>query len=754
MADGDSKYVHALKTQRTVENSRSHVYICPYCPSDVERNFQNEDERFYHVSGSHTPRGKHWDRAQVAEDAKRAKATIGHTSDATVGGTTTPDVSALSLGPGKSRRRSPTSRKRSAGSDIQTRRGKVVSGYTEIYDSDYPKDSFKTHFHDRPMPRVRSEQRQTSKGTPSPVLSTPDAKHEDTPKKFEWYRSRLEEVPPEKPVVLPTPPKPPRLYDERWPDLTLQPDSRPITHDQLALEVKSIYAGLVLVENKCIEVDRAQKLVLNQVEPGSSAIPSVHWEALIALHRTLLHEHHDFFLASQHPSASSPLRSLPQSYKMPARMWKHGIHQFLEMLRCSLPHSMDYMLAFIYLAYQMVALLYETVPAFETTWIECLGDLGRYRMAIEDGDVRDRDTWAIVSRSWYNQAADKKSGNGRLYHHLAILARSNPLLQLGYYTKSLSSIKKFKGAMESTLTLLNPILETSKSTPIATLHIDTAFIIAHATLFKRLSPEQFDQAQATFLNQLDGQIGRITAKWKEQGIHIAIINLAGIFGYGQRSVLRKILKDRWIASQKPLPLEDDDLRAQSDTEDEREPVKKKDIPSRLDTLPRDFRFSRAYVLTMKTLSLAMRRIGDKNVLPHVHVVLAFLSSFASMPYVSNLIDQAPWVEIASFLTALIKSERPVYSLSGSIFSSDRDDVVPLPDDYWIRGLLWSESYFPPDWFQQERDEDDRYLELASTTKCRTERIIQIGLRLSSFGRWMSFDQKSHTFSALTPHDSS
>jgi hypothetical protein len=25
------------------------------------------------------------------------------------------------------------------------------------------------------------------------------------------------------------------------------------------------------------------------------------WQALIALHHTLLHEHHDFFFASQHP---------------------------------------------------------------------------------------------------------------------------------------------------------------------------------------------------------------------------------------------------------------------------------------------------------------------------------------------------------------------------------------------------------------------------------------------------------------------
>ncbi|KAI5803769.1 hypothetical protein EDC01DRAFT_469129, partial [Geopyxis carbonaria] len=42
------------------------------------------------------------------------------------------------------------------------------------------------------------------------------------------------------------------------------------------------------------------------------------WQALIALHRTLLHEHHDFFLASQHPSASPSLERLASEYAMNA----------------------------------------------------------------------------------------------------------------------------------------------------------------------------------------------------------------------------------------------------------------------------------------------------------------------------------------------------------------------------------------------------------------------------------------------------
>ena len=186
---------------------------------------------------------------------------------------------------------------------------------------------------------------------------------------------------------------------EPEPELLLQPETRPISHEQLVVEVKGIYAGLVMVEAKCIDVDDKQSVAAQEKDPAKQTrLTPEQWQALIALHKTLLHEHHDFFLASQHPSASPALSRLAAKYSMPARMWRHGIHAFLEVLRHRLPESLDHMLAFIYIAYSMMALLYETVPAFEDTWIECLGDLGRYRMAIEDDDIRDREVWSGVAR--------------------------------------------------------------------------------------------------------------------------------------------------------------------------------------------------------------------------------------------------------------------------------------------------------------------------------------------------------------------
>jgi hypothetical protein len=57
-----------------------------------------------------------------------------------------------------------------------------------------------------------------------------------------------------------------------------------------------------MVEKKCVEID--QQLAA----ATTNGLTNKQWQALIVLHRTLLHEHHDFLLASQHPSASSALK--------------------------------------------------------------------------------------------------------------------------------------------------------------------------------------------------------------------------------------------------------------------------------------------------------------------------------------------------------------------------------------------------------------------------------------------------------------
>lgn len=209
----------------------------------------------------------------------------------------------------------------------------------------------------------------------------------------------------------------------------------------------------------------------------------------------------------------------------------------------------------------MMVLLYETVPAFEDTWIECLGDLGRYRIAIEDDDIRDRKIWTGVARHWYSQASGKAPSTGRLYHHLAILARPNALQQLFYYAKSLCVQTPFTFARESVLTLFEPVLNADHSSGQYHLPpLDMVFIKAHGLLFTGREMKKFRPTVDEFLGLLDSQIGRVTRKFMQQGYHIAIANNVAMLGSAS--------KDNVLIKATPSPKSGEDVPMTSNTIDE------------------------------------------------------------------------------------------------------------------------------------------------------------------------------------------
>jgi hypothetical protein len=119
-----------------------------------------------------------------------------------------------------------------------------------------------------------------------------------------------------------------------------------------------------MVEAKCIEVNNKQATF---AQAGPSAQPKLsneQWQGLIALHGTFLHEHHDSFLACQHPSVSPALRRSGLKYAMPAHMCRHRDTQLLLTPRS--PASLNRMLAFIYLAYSMMPISTSLFPRLRT----------------------------------------------------------------------------------------------------------------------------------------------------------------------------------------------------------------------------------------------------------------------------------------------------------------------------------------------------------------------------------------------------
>ena len=548
-----------------------------------------------------------------------------------------------------------------------------------------------------------------------------------------------------------------------------QPETRPISHDQLVVEVKGIYAGLVMVEAKCIEVDERQKVwALDKEHARNNPVTSDQWRSLIALHKQLLHEHHDFFLASQHPSASNNLSRLAAKYIMPARMWRHGIHGFLEVLRHRLPGSLDHMLAFIYISYNMMALLFETVPSFEDTWIECLGDLGRYRMAIEDDEPRDREVWSNVARYWYSKASDKSPITGRLYHHLAILARPNTLEHLSLYTKALTCIVPFESAKGSILTLLNPVLSGKVSVSPRNLQIEISYIKAHAILFTERRHQYDEVLQLLRSNVLhkflypkgekgrDDNVGRV----KKIGAYLAAANVSGILEYGAtvengtpRSPLRRehdamnVRKGDDFSRTEEEKVGDTFLQKSHDTINIFElttrmgypsiPLtsKEQDQSSVLLDLASELAFS-----TMKYVMADLHFNTDaqiwKHLLPFLHIMLVFIWSCCEAGTSISFIERfVPWAALCVYLNKLADKGGGLEIAITSEASSDKSgafDGRPVWEDFLLRGLTYTLWYFPKDWFSRSGlDEEERQLDLISMDAARIARILWLGLRIAS-----------------------
>ena len=335
---------------------------------------------------------------------------------------------------------------------------------------------------------------------------------------------------------------------------------------------------------------------------------------------------------------------------------------------------------------------------------------------------------------------------GRLYHHLAILARPYTLQQFSYYARSLTCMTPFERAKASIMTLFEPILIDKVSACHRSSSFEAVFIKAHGLLFCGHPSDEFDLSLHQIKgNLLDNYIGSITAKFKEQGVFVAIVCIAGLFEHGSltesgfpKSIFRLAFEEV-KANQLDQP-KTVSQRLNDETFDMNDSSICCSPVSILEALtPFDIQFSRALIsqassLAFSCLSIALRRIRDKNVLSLVHIYLVFLRSFATVEKAMAYIEQnISWTEICLFLNALIKSNILTTRIFGKSFPEPEKTVArSLFEDFIIRGQIFNQSYFPDTWFKDGIiDDEERILELSSMTETRTERILWLGFCLVS-----------------------
>jgi len=186
------------------------------------------------------------------------------------------------------------------------------------------------------------------------------------------------------------------------------------------------------------------------------------------------------------------LRAVPEKYNLIMRLWLHGFHRPLENLRrCAFNNSivaLEHLQDFIYFAYIFYSCLFEeeNLSVYRSSWVESLGDLARYRMAVSElvtsktshsasltqsavsqvanasddvamsisvGDTKasqisdnpvlpkgnspsvgveaaramellpEREKWRNIAREWYSNGLTEYPGSGRLHHHMGFLCK-------------------------------------------------------------------------------------------------------------------------------------------------------------------------------------------------------------------------------------------------------------------------------------------------------------------------------------------
>ncbi|KAH7915986.1 hypothetical protein BJ138DRAFT_996574 [Hygrophoropsis aurantiaca] len=202
------------------------------------------------------------------------------------------------------------------------------------------------------------------------------------------------------------------------------------SNNAFAVQLKKLYRNISTLESKIIDEDADENADEGRVllhgrgrEANSEELEQQKWVKLIADHKQLaelMHTLMEISLAASPPStppslslaASVPasLRVIPTKYNIIIRLWTHAFYKLLETLRrasFNSPLALEHLQDFIYFAYTFYTGLLEepALHTFKAGWLEALGDIARYRMAVAAIITNKQITGAALTADAVSQAA-------------------------------------------------------------------------------------------------------------------------------------------------------------------------------------------------------------------------------------------------------------------------------------------------------------------------------------------------------------
>ncbi|SPO37864.1 uncharacterized protein PSFLO_03341 [Pseudozyma flocculosa] len=380
-------------------------------------------------------------------------------------------------------------------------------------------------------------------------------------------------------------------------------------------EIKQLYRRICLLEAKLQQAHRSEADKQRDSATTDGAQPRSlnhdYWLRLAADHRELAELQSSFLEMTLRSDMPESVQELPRTYNLPTRLWQTGFHMMLERLRHSLPTAqqarsvracgselLDHLTEFIYFAYAFYTTLFETEKfrVFRRAWIESLGDLARYRMAVaglaaslsldDDSGVRnkaerserrraehmriddddggddgfgydragfeepamdgasigsdalgdwefvEKETWRQTARDWYARGLAEAPGVGRLHHHLGILSKNDELRALYHLCRSLTAAHPFASAKETILSLFDHEHQSRRLQGDAS--VEDLFIYLHGALISRVQLDDFDEVFARLREKM-GSEGVLVCQHpltESTWMVMASINSAGLLQYG------------------------------------------------------------------------------------------------------------------------------------------------------------------------------------------------------------------------------
>ncbi|KAK7023722.1 PINc domain-containing protein [Favolaschia claudopus] len=163
-----------------------------------------------------------------------------------------------------------------------------------------------------------------------------------------------------------------------------------------ALQLKKLYRAITDLETKVKQEDSdetedAGRVLLKtkdaQDDDAERDKEREKWKRQIEDHKELAEIIHNLLEISLAPSVPASLRNIPTKYNIITRLWTFAFHKLLESLRrasFTSPLALEHLQDFIYYAYTFYTGLLEepSLDPFKSGWLEALGDLARYKMAV------------------------------------------------------------------------------------------------------------------------------------------------------------------------------------------------------------------------------------------------------------------------------------------------------------------------------------------------------------------------------------